>query len=81
MRNILLAIFIALLPASVLAEPSGNQKPDKISRSGGQLPVKSAGHGNPCAVYGPGFVRVEGTETCVQIGGTISIGAGTSSGR
>jgi hypothetical protein len=81
MRNILLAIVIALLPASVLAEPSGNQKPDKFPRSGGQLPVKSAGHGNPCAVYGPGFVRVEGTETCVQIGGTISIGAGTSIGR
>jgi hypothetical protein len=81
MRNILLAIVIALLPASVLAEPAGNQKPDKFPRSGGQLPVKRAGHGNPCAVYGPGFVRVEGTETCVQIGGTISIGAGTSIGR
>jgi hypothetical protein len=81
MRNILLAIVIALLPASVLAEPSGNRKPDKFARSGKQLPVKSAAHGNPCAVYGPGFVRVEGTETCVQIGGTFSIGAGTSLGR
>ena len=82
MRKILVAIVIALLPAtSVLAESSGSQKRDKFARSGKQLPVKSAAHGNPCAVYGPGFVRVEGTETCVQIGGTISIGAGTSIGR
>jgi hypothetical protein len=81
MRNILLAIVIALLPASVLAEPSGNQKPDKFPRSSKQLPLKGAAQTNPCAVYGPGFVRVEGTETCVQIGGTISIGAGTSTGR
>jgi hypothetical protein len=81
MRNVRLAILILLLPASVLAEPSGHPKPDKFVRSGKQLPVKSAAHGNPCAVYGPGFVRVEGTETCLQIGGSVSIGAGTSIGR
>jgi Porin subfamily len=81
MRNVRLAILILLLPASVLADPSGHQRPDKFARSGKQLPVKSAAHGNPCAVYGPGFVRVEGTETCLQIGGSVSIGAGTSIGR
>jgi hypothetical protein len=86
MRNVRLAILILLLPASVLAEPSGHEpsrheKPDKFARAGKRLPVKSAAHGNPCAVYGPGFVRVEGTETCLQIGGSVSIGAGTSIGR
>ena len=29
-----------------------------------------------CAEYGPGFVAVEGTGTCVKIGGSIGIDAG-----
>ena len=33
---------------------------------------------NPCSAYGPGFVRVEGSDTCVKIGG--GIGVGVSSG-
>jgi len=35
---------------------------------------------NSCAAYGPGFVKVEGSDTCVQIGGSISIGVGGSTG-
>jgi hypothetical protein len=82
MRNTLLAIIVAgLLPASIaLAEPSSRQKSDKPPASGRLLPLKAAGAGNPCAAYGPGFVRVDGTETCVKIGGAVSIGIGGSSG-
>lgn len=29
-----------------------------------------------CAEYGPGFVAVDGTGTCVKIGGSIGVGAG-----
>jgi hypothetical protein len=29
-----------------------------------------------CAEYGPGFVRVEGSSSCVRIGGGIGIGTG-----
>ncbi len=35
---------------------------------------------NSCAAFGPGFVKLEGTDTCVQIGGSIGIGAGGSIG-
>jgi hypothetical protein len=35
---------------------------------------------NSCAVYGPGFFKVEGSDTCVQIGGSFGIGAGGSIG-
>ncbi len=34
----------------------------------------------PCAEYGAGFVKLEGSDTCVRIGGSISIGAGGGSG-
>jgi hypothetical protein len=82
MRKPLLAIVAAaLLPASIaLAEQSNPRKPDKPTASGRLLPLKGAAAGNSCAAFGPGFVRADGTETCVKIGGTVGIGVGGSSG-
>jgi hypothetical protein len=82
MRNTLLLIVgAALLPASIaLADQSGHPKSDKPTPSGRPLPMKGAGASNSCAAYGPGFVKVDGTETCVKIGGAVSIGVGGSSG-
>ncbi len=71
-----MAIVVALLPASLaVAEPSGSQKPDKPANSARLQPLKRAGTGNPCAAFGADFVKVEGTGTCVKIGGAVSIGA------
>ena len=79
MRNILLAIAIAMLPAAA-AEPFSSRKPDKPAASGRLLPLKGAGAGNSCAAYGPGFIKVDGTDSCVKIGGAVGVGAGSSSG-
>jgi hypothetical protein len=81
MRNILLAIVVAVLPASVAAaEQSGTPKPDKSATSVRQLPVKNTATRDSCAAYGAGFVKVEGTDSCVKVGGAVRIEAG-SSGR
>jgi hypothetical protein len=83
MRNTLLAIVAvaALLPASLaLAEQSSHRKPDKPTGTGKLLPLKGAAAGNSCTAFGPGFVKVDGTETCVKIGGAVSIGVGGSRG-
>jgi hypothetical protein len=82
MRNTLLVIVgAALLPASIaVAEQSSAPKPHKSAASGRLLSMKGAGTGNSCAAYGSGFVRIDGTETCVKIGGAVSIGVGGSSG-
>jgi hypothetical protein len=81
MRNILLAISVAVLPATIaMAEPTRGKKPDKPPVSGRHLPLKGAGAGNTCATYGAGFVKIEGTETCMKIGGAVGFGVGTSSG-
>jgi hypothetical protein len=81
MRNILLAIVVALLPASIAAaEQSGTPKPDKSATSVRQLPVKNTATRDSCAAYGAGFVKVEGTDSCVKVGGAVRIEAG-SSGR
>jgi len=79
MRNILLAIAVAMLPAAA-AEPSISQKPNKPATSGRLLPLKGAGAANSCAAYGAGFVRLAGSDTCVKIGGAVGVGLGSSSG-
>lgn len=81
MRTILLTLVIAALPAvSVLAGQPSAHRPDKHAPSGKLLPPKGAASGNSCAAFGPGFVKVEGSDTCIKIGGATSIGAG-SGGR
>jgi hypothetical protein len=83
MRNILGMIVVAvLLPAaaSVSAEQPGRRRSDQPAAAR-PIPIKRAGAHNPCAAFGADFVKVEGTETCVRVGGAISIGAGGSVGR
>jgi hypothetical protein len=53
---------------------------DKTATSGKPLPLKRSNSASACAEYGAGFVKVEGSNTCVKIGGAISVGAGVSSG-
>jgi hypothetical protein len=79
MRNILLMTIVALLPATTaMAEPAGNQKAQKPAATERLLPTKGPAAANSCAAYGPGFVKVAGSETCVKIGGGIGIEAGGS---
>jgi hypothetical protein len=80
MRNILLAIVVVTLSASIAAaEQPSRQKRDPTPAPERLLPLKrEAGAGNSCAAYGPGFVKIDGTSTCVKVGGGIEIGAGGS---
>jgi hypothetical protein len=79
MRNpaskILLAAAVASLPTWVVAAEKARQPADKPAAK--PAPVQS----NPCAIYGAGFVRIEGSSTCVKIGGHVTIDVGTKVGR
>ena len=44
-------------------------------------PAARAGIINPCASFGPNFRRIEGTDTCVRIGGAVSVESGRAFGR
>jgi Porin subfamily len=72
MGKFILTVLIATLPNWATAQQS--DKPQKPPNSVTPRPVKV----NPCAAYGPGFVRVEGTDTCIKIGGSVQIDAGGS---
>jgi hypothetical protein len=81
MRKTLLAIAVAVLPvAATPAEQPGSLKLDPPATSGKLLPLKGVAAANSCAGYGPGFVKVEGTGTCVKIGGAIRVDGGSSVG-
>jgi hypothetical protein len=72
---------VALLPACVAAaEQRSDQKSALPVPAGRLLPLKGAATGNSCAAFGPGFIKIDGTDTCVKVGGAVSIGAGISSG-
>jgi hypothetical protein len=79
-RHCLLLFVVAALSVSLpgarsqTSPKAAKRAPDKV------LPLKGTATVNSCAAYGAGFVKVEGTDTCVQIGGSISVG-GTVTGR
>jgi hypothetical protein len=76
MRNILpLVIMAVLFAASVRAEQPGGGKLVIPSTSGKQLPLKGAGGANSCAAYGTGFIKVEGSDSCVKVSGSARIDA------
>jgi hypothetical protein len=71
MRTFFLVLVAVLSTSAALAAPPSRSKPDYATPSADRLPpAKSAG--NPCAAFGPGFVKVEGTDTCMKIGGSFS---------
>jgi len=79
MRKSLLVIIAVVLPASAaFAEQPRVPKPEQAGTPGKVLPLKGARSANSCAEYSVGFVKIEGSNTCVKIGGAVSIGAGAS---
>ena len=72
--QIALAIFIAALP--VLADAHEFKHNPKAA------PKSAKTHSpNPCAKYGPGFIKLAGSDTCLKIGGSIDVEAGGSGRR
>jgi hypothetical protein len=77
MRKTLLIIIVAGWPAFALAQQHGHEKSGQAPTSGKPIPLnKGAARGNSCAEFGAGFVKAEGSDTCVKIGGYVSSGAG-----
>lgn len=71
---------MAALPAAAVAAglsdlPKPNQSTVPLDRP---LPVKRQGAVKTCAAYGPGFVKVDGSDTCVKLGGAVRVDGGVS---
>jgi hypothetical protein len=79
-KSLLIMMAVVLASAADAAEQPRPQKADRAAMSGRLLPLKRSNSANACAEYGAGFVRIEGTNTCMKIGGAVSVGAGVSGG-
>jgi hypothetical protein len=75
MPTIFLIMVLVLSASSAPAQQSPDRKPDKPVAS---VPLRPKAAANPCAEYGPGFVRIDGSSTCMRIGGGIDVGIGGS---
>lgn len=72
MRIIVVGLLIAVIPLQAFAAAS--KKPVATKQSMTPAPRKP----DPCKQYGAGFVQVEGTSTCIRVGGSVGIGGGVS---
>lgn len=72
----LIIVFGIAAPPIVLAQ--SDVRLPNASRKTLEKPLSRAP--NPCAEFGPGFVKAEGSDTCVRISGSISVGVGSGSG-
>jgi hypothetical protein len=77
MRTIFPLILLAVLSAS--AAPAQQFREGKPAKSLPLRPAKAAA--NACAEYGAGFARIEGSSTCIKIGGSIGVGVGVGTSR
>lgn len=74
----LLSSAIMALPATAQDRDGGTRSPQvKPEAAGPRIPKQA---GNPCAQFGPGFARAAGSDTCVRIGGGVSVGVGGNAG-
>jgi hypothetical protein len=64
------------VPSAAVEQPQPKKSETPPMSAGRQVPLKRAG--NPCTAYGAGFVRVDGTQTCVKIGGAVSVETGSN---
>jgi hypothetical protein len=80
MRTVFPVVVLAVLSVSAApAQQSRGGKPEKQAKSLPLRPAKAAA--NPCAEYGAGFVKIEGSSTCMKIGGSLGVGVGVGTSR
>ena len=79
-KSLLVMMIVVLSSVAARAEQPRLQKADKAATSNKLLPLKRSNSANACAEYGAGFDKIEGTNTCMKIGGAVSVGAGVSGG-
>lgn len=87
MKNLMLALGLFLLVCAmspVLLAAERDQSGDALGRalkgkaaeSGSSGTPRASSRNNSCAEYGAGFIRIEGSSTCIRAGGNVRIDAG-----
>ena len=82
MRLITLVV-AALASTAASAQQLGERLPGQRSEAGMPRGAARGDGARPCPHYGPGFVQLQGSTTCVRLGGQVrfEMGAGTARSR
>lgn len=80
MRILILAI-ILLSPAAVSAQLLGERLPGQRAERGMPRGALRESGVRPCPQYGPGFVRLNGAQGCVRVGGEVRFEYGVGGRR
>ena len=72
-----------LASAQTLLEPNpkGELNSTKPSQPPGSAKQKSGLRTNACSAFGAGFVQLPGTDTCVKVGGFVTMESTVNHGR
>ena len=68
------SLLLATLALPTMPAFAEQTRPMKFDQPAKTLPVKEPKYDGSCAAYGAGFMKVAGTDTCVKVGGSVSIG-------
>ena len=80
LRTFISVLLLVLLISAAQAEDAARFRLLR-NQASGQSPRPQRPVANPCAQFGPGFGRVEGSDTCVRIGGSVGISGGFGGGN
>ena len=76
MKQIILAVIFAALPAIGFAAESDNKAAK--TPAGSKRQTGTNGQAKSCSEYGDGFVKLEGSSTCVKVDGYVRFQTGRS---
>lgn len=80
-RRIIAVLLLAAPASAALAQSWDAKSLSKKPEAPAAKPKDRAGGMKACPEYGAGFYRLDGSDTCVRIGGGISADVGTSGVR
>lgn len=78
--GIILLAAVTLLPLAAQAQQTNDRNSRKPNETRAARPADRPSGMKPCPEYGAGFYKVDGSDTCVRIGGGVGIDVGGASG-
>jgi hypothetical protein len=63
------------------AQTLTNPNPPTPSRPPAAAKPDTSAHVKSCSAYGAGFVNIPGTDACVKVGGSVTVGGSVNQGR
>ena len=72
---------MALSISAVAAQPTSHLGDNAARKQETKRLTAKPAPARSCAEFGPGFMMLEGSATCVRVGGSISVGVGGGTGR